>query len=392
MTEKTQITPDQMKVWRERKRFSMAQAARRAGVDRSTWSKWERGIARPTAVNEDQLRHVMDDFEVSLHSTRTRETFHPLLDDELSDLLFLVNLAEEKMGSPMALRIGPMRSDTRMEQLALFFEKYFRRPDTRSSGRMEDMCVYTDAQITATSAGFCVGSLKYAVTDDDAEEWYQAAESLLIDLMAMKKILERDNPKKGEQLWWEAFERFYAGYAAAVDQKCWRDSAWYELRVLGSMLFDTKNILMVRSVISPENCSEPQHRLMFQAILELFDQGKPIDADAIDLRLMEMFPPGAMDRYHWSWPLHHDGLENGTTFVDYVLGEHAKAVDMSELKSWIMEIKQRSLSRRLMDGCRKISNRLEHGLEFGKYVDELEQMISHLKSLVSQPEMGSDRR
>jgi transcriptional regulator with XRE-family HTH domain len=393
MNHKNQITRKEMKEWRERNHFSMAQAARRAGVDRSTWSKWERGIARPTAANEDQLRAVMDNFEISSVSTRTRETFYPLLDDELHDLLFLANVAEVEIGSPMALRTGPMRCDRRMEHLALWFERYFAVPssfyDSLSAG---DLDLFTEIATCATAAGFCVGRFKYAVTDDDAEEWYQASESLFIDLMGMKKIFERDNPKKGQQLWRKAFERFYAGYAAAVDQRCWRDSAWYELKVLGAMLFDTANISMVRSVISPEDFAEPQHRLMFQAVLDLFDQGDPMDADTVESKLKDISPPGAMDRYCWSWPLHAVVLSDGATFVGYVSDYMATAFDPNDLMLWVMEVKQRALSRRLMDGCRKISTSLEQGHGFDKYVDDLEQTILHLKSFNKRTETGRDHR
>jgi transcriptional regulator with XRE-family HTH domain len=394
MKEKKHITPEQMKEWRERNRFSMAQAARRAGVDRSTWSKWERGIARPTAINEDQLRSVMDNFEVSLRSTRTKETFGPLCDDELSDLLYVAYLAEQQMGSPMALRSGPRRSDTRMEKLALWFERYFRLPpDTPYSVSVEDETLFVEVGMSAVAAGFSVGSFKYAVTDDDAEEWYQAAESLFIDLMGMKKIFERDNPKKGEEFWREAFgERFHEGYAAAVEQRYCGDSAWHELRVLEGMLFDTTNIPMVRSVMSPEDFAEPLHRLMFQAILDLFEEGSPIDVDTVESRLKAVAPQGAMDRYHWSWPLYREGLDEGGTFVGYLFYYAAKPVDPNDLMLWVMEIQQRALSRRLMDGCRKISNCLELGQGLDACINELEQTIVQLKSLATKSEAERSKR
>ncbi len=391
MNDKTPITPEQMKEWRQRNRFSMAQAARRVGADRSAWSKWERGIARPSAENEEKLRSVVENFEIQLVSTRTKETFYPLLDPELDDFLRLAGCAEELIGAPIGLVIGPRRSDRRMEHLVLWFERYFHpHLDAPPSLSFEEGMTFYEVRLSATNAGFCVGSFKYAVTDDEAEEWYQAAESLFIDLMAFQKMFERDNPKKGQALWREAFERFYAGYGAAIEQRCWRDSAWYELKVLGAMFFDATKIPTIRSVISAEDFAEPQHRFMFRAVLDLFDQGKPTDADTIQSKLKDLAPPDEMDRSRWSWPVRAEGLSEGSTLLDYVSDILKTAVDPNDLMTWVMEIKQRSLSRRLMDGCRKVSTGLEQGLGLDKSLDELEQTILHLRSLSKQRETGHD--
>lgn len=375
MNENTPITPEEMKKWRERNGFSGAQAARRAGVDRSTWSKWERGIARPTAENEVQLRSVMYDAEYSQHSSRTREVFDPLLDEELFNFLLHANL-ESITGAPMVLKTGPRRCDRRMENLALWFERYFKsQSDAEAILRTDKGTFFYDIQINATYAGYCVGSFKYAVTEDAAEEWYQAAEALFVDLMGMKRIFEQNDPKKAAQLWPEAFQRFLDGYALAVERTCWRDSAWYELFILAAMLFDAKNISMVRSVISAEDFAEPQHRFLFNALVDLLDQGKPIAANTIEAKLKEIAPPGTMDKSRWSWPVQAELI-----YATGVVKGRGIACDPNDLMDWVMEVKGRSLSRTLMDRCRKVAASLEEGLHLEKDLEELERMMPQLKS------------
>jgi len=184
MSEKTPITPQVLKEWRERNRFSRAQAARRAGVDRSTWSKWERGIGRPTPENEEQLRSILANLETPWTSTRREEAFGQVLDDELKSLLDVIIISEDIMGVPLGLKTGPMADDMRMQNLVRWYSSYFRRPlESMVSLGDEQSELYLCIKTAAAEAGFCVGKFKYAASDDEAEEWYSAAEAVFIDLM-----------------------------------------------------------------------------------------------------------------------------------------------------------------------------------------------------------------
>jgi len=235
----------------------------------------------------------------------------------------------------------------------------------------------------AAEAGFCVGKFKYAASEDEAEEWYRAAEALFIDLMTLEKMFQRDNPKKGKDLWQQAFGIFDSGYALALDQACWPDSAWYELRVLGGLLVDNSIIPTVRAVISPEDFGEPQHRLMFQAVLNLLDQGSPLEAKSIENEMRLISKAGAMDESRVSWPVY---AENScpAPLVGYIRENLSEKVDANDLMNWVMEVKRRSLSRRLMDGCRKVSAGLEKDSSLDADFEGLERTISQLRLLTEQ--------
>lgn len=392
MEEKIAITIEQMKKWRERNRFSMAQAAHRAGVDRSTWSKWERGIARPTPANDDQLRSIMADLENPWKSTRREEAFGQALDDELKSLLDVMTISQEIMGVPLGFRTGPMADDMRMQHLVRWFSSYFRHPQESMVPLGDEQSeLYFCIKHAAAEAGFCVGKLKYAASDDEAEEWYRAAEAIFIDLMALKKMFQRDNPKKAKDLWQQAFGIFDAGYALALDQACWPDSAWYELRVLGGMLVDSSTVPTVRSVISPEDFGDPQHRLMFRAVLNLLDQGHVLEARSIEDEMRLISTPGATDESRVSWPVYSEN-SSSAPLVGHIYKTLPEEVDANDLTVWVREIKKRSLNRKLMDGCRKVSAGLERDRSLDIDLDEIERTISQLRSLNAQRETRHDDR
>ncbi len=391
MRVESEITAEKLKEWRDQNRYSMAQAARRAGVNRSTWSKWERGIAQPTAANQEHLRTLMTERKNAFISHRTKEVFGPLEDDELRAFLSTATLEESTMGSPITLKVGPMTRDSRMEHLASWFGKYFGYNDLSDRITGDEIDLYFDARYYAAAAGYCVGSFKYSVTDDDAENWYQAAESLFVDLVGMKRLIEQGHPKDGPEIWSAMFEPFHVGYAAAVEQKCWRVSAFYESLVLEEgMGCPTKSIPMVKSVISPEDFGEHQPRLLFQVILDSFDQGKSIDAETVESKLKEICSQGAMDASRSSRPEScGKKLEDGAS-VRRLFSLCSAPVDSKSLRDWVTELKQRSLSRSFMDACRKVSSSIEEGLDHDMHLDELEKMISRLRSVNKQRETGED--
>ena len=81
-----------------------------------------------------------------------------------------------------------------------------------------------------------------------------------------------------------------------------------EQSVIGSMLMDREAIVVASEIISGEDFYQHQYGIIFEAILELYNEGKPVDLITLQNRLREKdVPPEIsslefardLDRPHW---------------------------------------------------------------------------------------------
>ena len=60
-----------------------------------------------------------------------------------------------------------------------------------------------------------------------------------------------------------------------------------EQSVIGSMLMDREAIITASEIISAEDFYQHQYGIMFEAMIELFNEGKPVDLVTLQNRLKE---------------------------------------------------------------------------------------------------------
>ena len=64
-----------------------------------------------------------------------------------------------------------------------------------------------------------------------------------------------------------------------------------EQSVIGSMLMDREAIITASEIISAEDFYQHQYGIMFEAMIELFNEGKPVDLVTLQNRLKEKDVP-----------------------------------------------------------------------------------------------------
>ena len=68
-------------------------------------------------------------------------------------------------------------------------------------------------------------------------------------------------------------------------------SAEAEQSVIGSMLMDRDAIIAASEIITPDEFYQHQYGVMFEAMVELFNEGKPVDLVTLQDRLKEKDVP-----------------------------------------------------------------------------------------------------
>ena len=73
-----------------------------------------------------------------------------------------------------------------------------------------------------------------------------------------------------------------------------------EQSVIGSMLMDREAIIAASEIITGADFYQHQYGVMFESMVELFNEGKPVDLVTLQNRLREkdVPPPGLCPGYH----------------------------------------------------------------------------------------------
>ena len=131
-----------------------------------------------------------------------------------------------------------------------------------------------------------------------------------------------------------------------------------ERAVLAAVLLDPRLLPTVSGRLKPEDFFVDRHRRLFGAMLELQDEGAPIDLRTLQAKLEQRAE------------LDHAGG------IAYLAGLDVDLPDLGRFETYVEIVKERSVRRRLIDTCRRITaDCLDGGLDAAAALGRAEQEI-----------------
>ncbi len=131
-----------------------------------------------------------------------------------------------------------------------------------------------------------------------------------------------------------------------------------ERAVLAAVLLDPRLLPTVAGRLKPEDFFVDRHRRLYGAMLELQDEGAPIDLRTLQARLEQRAE------------LDHAGG------IAYLAGLDVDLPDLGRFETYVEIVKERSVRRRLIDTCRRITaDCLDGGLDAPAALGRAEQEI-----------------
>lgn len=130
-----------------------------------------------------------------------------------------------------------------------------------------------------------------------------------------------------------------------------------EQAVLGSVFVEEGSIKTLVDKLEPEDFYKYQHKVIFRAMKDLFTDNVVIDYTTLTSKLETK------------------GMLNDAGGIDYILGLINNVPSIANLVNYINIVKDKSITRRIMDACRKIIDDgfvAEDAIEF---VDQSEKVI-----------------
>jgi transcriptional regulator with XRE-family HTH domain len=201
--------------WRRKRGYSKSVAAKKAGVDRSSWTKWETGKAYPTDKNLVRLRTLLGSVEA--------KGWVEILTGEAQELVRQLGskLAREIQhirvhGPASLLREGPNSEHPTIQGMI----RYVYRPspvDLDNTAAIPPN-VLEATEMVAGFAGYCAGMLQYARDPLEQKQWSAVGFRFFLELGVQHALLRREvSPEIADKLWDAARTRiFAAGYALAL--------------------------------------------------------------------------------------------------------------------------------------------------------------------------------
>ncbi|MFB6212207.1 MAG: replicative DNA helicase [Candidatus Magasanikbacteria bacterium] len=130
-----------------------------------------------------------------------------------------------------------------------------------------------------------------------------------------------------------------------------------EISVLGSLMLDKDIINKVADTLEPEDFYHPAHQKIYDAVLDLFEKGEPVDMLTVSTRLKEK------------------GLEEDVGGVDYLSELMDQVPTSAHAEHYAEIVKEKKSRRELMQASSSINEKaLEEG-DFESLLDEAEKKI-----------------
>ena len=130
-----------------------------------------------------------------------------------------------------------------------------------------------------------------------------------------------------------------------------------EQTVLGSVFVDQGAMKTLVDKLDPDDFFKYQHRVIFVAMGELFKEGIDIDYTTLSNKLETK------------------DLLNDAGGIDYILGLINSVPSISNLLNYINIVKDKSITRRIMDACREIIEKGYQAEDAIDFVDNSERII-----------------
>ena len=154
-----------------------------------------------------------------------------------------------------------------------------------------------------------------------------------------------------------------------VIKKILPHSAEAEQSVIGAMIMDQEAILTASEILLPDDFYNPQFRTLYEAMLALYQEGKPVDLVTLQNRLQEMNVPAEL------------------CSVEFISNIIAAVPTSANVKYYSEIVRQKAVLRRLIRVTEGIANECYQDNE--KLEDILEQTEKQVFDVV-QNRAGSD--
>lgn len=141
-----------------------------------------------------------------------------------------------------------------------------------------------------------------------------------------------------------------------------------EQSVIGSMLMDREAIVVASEIISGEDFYQHQYGIIFEAILELYNEGKPVDLITLQNRLREKDVPPEISSLEFARDLLNSALTS------------------ANVKSYAQIVQEKAVLRRLIKVNEEIANDCYVGKE--KLEDILEAAEKKIFDIVQKRNTG----
>lgn len=141
-----------------------------------------------------------------------------------------------------------------------------------------------------------------------------------------------------------------------------------EQSVIGSMLMDREAIVVASEIISGEDFYQHQYGIIFEAILELYNEGKPVDLITLQNRLREKDVPPEISSLEFARDLLNSALTS------------------ANVKSYVQIVQEKAVLRRLIKVNEEIANDCYVGKE--KLEDILEAAEKKIFDIVQKRNTG----
>jgi len=213
-------TPGQtIKKWRTSLNMSVTRAARRVGVDPTTFRRWESGL-EPSDMNKQILRSQMkgepEPLDARTCSWGTLKTLDPTWINSL------VGRVEKEIVDYFAGGLGRSQPDLKFLE-RLFKDNFDQDPKPRWRPSIP---ILMEASILSCVAGYAVGMLKYSKAEDRRARWSEVARMAFYDLIVVrrawfrKKHGETGHLPPPEKTWHRIFETsFSSAYSLAINDQ-----------------------------------------------------------------------------------------------------------------------------------------------------------------------------
>jgi len=134
-----------------------------------------------------------------------------------------------------------------------------------------------------------------------------------------------------------------------------------EQSVLGSMIIDHEAIVTASEILRGEDFYRPDHKIIYEACIDLFNQNSPIDLVTLKSRLEEM------------------GLLEQVGGISYLSHLAASVPTSAHIKQYAKIVESKSILRRLIKACQDISAvSFEAKEDVNNILNQAEQSIFHI--------------
>ncbi|HOQ17753.1 MAG TPA: replicative DNA helicase [Defluviitaleaceae bacterium] len=134
-----------------------------------------------------------------------------------------------------------------------------------------------------------------------------------------------------------------------------------EQSVLGSMIIDHEAIVTASEILRGEDFYRPDHKIIYEACIDLFNQNSPIDLVTLKSRLEEM------------------GLLEQVGGISYLSHLAASVPTSAHIKQYAKIVESKSILRRLIKACQDISAvSFEAKEDVNDILNQAEQSIFHI--------------